>query len=177
MDTLTHTDTVKAVALRSFELMRDGSLPEFEALIHPDAVNREEKDEPPASRGRGPKPFYATALWLREAFADLDWEIHDVVVEDDLAVVHCTMSGRQVGTFVGFDADARVAEAFPATGRAFAVTQTHWLRVEGGRLTEHWANRDDLGMAMQLGWAPPSPSYIVRMALAKRRARRRYATG
>jgi predicted ester cyclase len=175
MDTLTDTDTIKAVALRSIELMRDGTLAEFEALIHPDAVNHEEKDEPPASRGRGPKPFYATALWLREAFADLDWEIHTVAAEDDLVVVHCTMSGRQVGTFVGFDADAQVAEAFPPTGKSFAVTQTHWLRVQGGLLTEHWANRDDLGMAMQLGWAPPSPRYLIRMALAKRRAKRRYS--
>jgi ketosteroid isomerase-like protein len=171
MHTLTDTDTVKQVALRSFELMRDGTLPEFEALIHPDAVNREEKDEPPASRGRGPKPFYATALWLREAFADLDWEIHDVVVQDDLAVVHCTMSGRHAGPFVAFDEQARVADAFPPTRKHFAVTQTHWIRVRGGLLTEHGASRDDLGMAMQLGWAPPSPRYLVRMAIAKRHAR------
>ena len=175
MDTLTDTDTVKAVALRSFELMRDGSLAEFEALVDPDAFNHEGKDEPPAARGRGPRAYYATALWLREAFAELDWEIHTAVVEDDLVVVHCTMSGLQTGTFVGFDADARVAEAFPATGKRFAVTQTHWIRVRGGRVTEHWGNRDDLGMAMQLGWAPPSPRYLVRMALAKRRARKRYS--
>jgi predicted ester cyclase len=175
MDTLTHTDTVRAVALRSIELMRDGDLEDFEALIAPDAVNHEEKDEPPASRGHGPRPFHATALWLRESFEDLDWTIHHVVVQGDLAVVHCTMSGRHVGTFVGFDADARVAEAFPPTGKRFAVTQTHWLRVRGGMLTEHWANRDDLGMAMQLGWAPPGPGYLIRMALAKRRARRRYS--
>jgi ketosteroid isomerase-like protein len=167
------TDTAKAVALRSFDLMRDGTLADFEALIHPDAVNHEAKDEPPESRGRGPRPFYATALWLRDAFADLDWEIHTVVAEGDLVVVHCTMTGRHVRTFVAYDEDARVADAFPATGKPFASTQTHWLRIADGRLIEHWANRDDLGMAMQLGWAPPSPLYLLRMALAKRRARRR----
>jgi hypothetical protein len=37
---------------------------------------------------------------------------------------------------------------------------------------EHWANRDDIGTATQLGWVPPSPAYLVRMALATRRARR-----
>jgi predicted ester cyclase len=165
-------DAAKAVALRSFELMRDGTFADFEALIHPDAVNHEEKDEPPESRGRGPRPFHATALWLRGAFAELDWEIHRVVAEGDLVVVHCTMTGRHVNTFVGYDEDARVADAFPATGKRFAVTQTHWIRIADGRLIEHWANRDDLGMAMQLGWAPPSPLYLLRMALAKRRARR-----
>jgi predicted ester cyclase len=166
-------EATKAVALRSIELMRDGTLADFEELIHPDAVNHEAKDEPPESRGRGPRPFYATALWLRDAFAELDWEIHTVVAEDDLVVVHCTMSGRHARTFVAYDADACVADAFPATGKRFATTQTHWIRVAGGQLVEHWANRDDLGTAMQLGWAPPSPRYLLRMALAKRRARRR----
>ena len=175
MDTVIDTDAVKAVALRSLELMRDGTLADFEALIHPEAINREEKDEPPASRGRGPRPFHATAEWLRDAFAELEWEVHTVVVQGDLAVVHCTMTGRHARTFVAFDEEARVTDAFPATGKRFAVTQTHWIRVAGGMLTEHWANRDDLGMAMQLGWAPPSPRYLLRMALAKRRAVRRYS--
>ena len=165
-------EAVRAAALRSFALMRDGTLADFEALVHPDAINREAVDEPPECRPPGPAAFHATAVWLRAAFAGLDWEIHDVVVQGDLAAVHCTMSGTHVRTFVAYDAEARVADAFPPTGRSFAVTQTHWLRVRGGMVTEHWANRDDLGMAMQLGWAPPGPAYLVRMALAKRRARR-----
>ena len=42
---------------------------------------------------------------------------------------------------------------------------------------EHWANRDDMGTAAQLGWVPPSPLYLLRMARAKRRARTRYRAG
>ena len=37
---------------------------------------------------------------------------------------------------------------------------------------EHWANRDDLGNATQLGWIPPTPIFLLRMLLATRRARR-----
>ena len=61
---------------------------------------------------------------------------------------------------------------FPPTGRTFAMTQSHWFRLEDGRIIEHWANRDDLGMARQLGWIPPSPAFLVKMARAKRRALR-----
>ena len=168
-DTAVH---LKNLCVRAVHIMADGSLEEFEAVVHPQARNREDVREPPESRGRGPTAFYATALWLRGAYADLHWEIHEVVAEDDVVTLHATMSGRHVGTFVGYDIDARPAQAFPPTGKTFATTQTHWFRVADGKVIEHWANRDDLGTAMQLGWTPPSPRYLVRMALATRRARR-----
>jgi len=63
-----------------------------------------------------------------------------------------------------------VDSVFPATGRTFATTQSHWFRIHDGRIAEHWANRDDLGTARQLGWIPPTPGYLLRMARAKRRA-------
>ena len=95
-----------------------------------------------------------------------------MVAEGDLVVVHCTMNGRHVRPFVSYDAEARVSEVFPPTGATFASTQTHWLRITNDKVIEHWANRDDLGMAVELGWVPPRPLYLLRSALAKRRARR-----
>jgi len=161
------------VALESIEIMGTGTKADFERVIHPDCVNHEAKDEPPASRvPYGPEAVRATALWLRAAYSDLRWEIHDVVAERDLVVVHCTMSGRHTGLFIAYDEDGGVDEVFPPTGEEFATTQTHWLRIEDGKLIEHWANRDDLGTAKQLKWVPPTPAYLFRMALAKRRAKR-----
>jgi len=183
MGTMTTTDTLeltaeqmKAVAIRSMQIMATGTRDEFDEVVHPDAVNRESKDEPPETRGRGPAAFYATALWLRGWFDDLAFEVHDVVVDGDLVVVHNTMSGRHTGTAVMYGVDGGVEQAMPPTRRTFATTQSHWLRVRDGKVVEHWANRDDQGTAMQLGWIPPSPWYLVKMALATRRARRREAT-
>ncbi len=173
MDT-THIDT-KELCVRATHMMADGTFEDFEAVVHPHARNREAIDEPPETRGRGPAAFYATALWLRDAYAELRWDIHDVVSQGDLVVLHATMSGRHTGTFLGYDADARPARAFPPTGKRFATTQTHWFRVADGKVIEHWANRDDLGTAMQLGWTPPSPLYMVKMLLATRRAKREAA--
>jgi predicted ester cyclase len=163
----------EAVVLRSIEIMNGGSLEDFHELIHPHCVNHEAKAEPPATRGRGPEAMYATARWLQAAYADLRWEIHEVVVERDLVAVHCTMSGRHVGDFVTYTEDGAVGDVFPPTGEHFATTQSHWFRVRDGKVVEHWANRDDLGTAQQLGWVPPTPPYLLRMALARRRARRR----
>jgi predicted ester cyclase len=163
----------ESVVLRSFEVMGGGRLEEFHEVFHPECFNHEAKAEPPAARGRGPEAMYATAQWLLAAYADLTWEIHEVVVERDLVAVHCTMSGRQVGDFVTYTEDGAVGDVFPPNGKHFATTQSHWFRVRDGKVVEHWANRDDLGTAQQLGWVPPTPPYLLRMARAKRRARRR----
>jgi predicted ester cyclase len=163
--------------VRSLEVMGGGLREEFDEVFHPECVNREAQAEPPATRGRGPEVMYATAQWLQAAYAELSWEIHEFVVERDLVVVHCTISGRHVGDFVTFTEDGVVADVFPPTGRPFATTQSHWFRLRDGKVVERWANRDDLGTAQQLGWVPPTPRYLFRMERAKRRARRREGTG
>ncbi len=163
-------DDPKTLCVRSIQMMADGDLLEFEALIHPEATNREAAREPIAARGRGPTAFYATALWLRGAFSDLRWDVHDVAADGDLVAIHCTMSGRHTGPFVHYDGTGAVSQVMPPTGKSFSATQSHWFRHAGGKIIEHWANRDDLATATQAGWIPPSPRYLVRMAIAKRRA-------
>jgi predicted ester cyclase len=174
MTTIMNATGDKATCITSLNLMATGTVEEFDEIYGPEATNRESKDEPPATRGQGPDAMYATALWLREAYSDLRWEVHDAVQEGALVVLHATMSGRQTGPFTAYAEDASVEMVFPPRGgRDFAVTQTHWFRMKDGKIDEHWANRDDLTMGQQLGWTPPSPVYLARMLMARRRARRR----
>jgi len=162
-----------ALCVHSMDLMATGALEDFERVYHPRAVNREAAVEPPAARQAGPAGFYATALWLRAAFSGLRFEIHEAVEHDDLVVFHVTMSGRHTGDFVTYQPDTTTVDAaMPPAGKAFAITQTHWFRTRDGLITEHWANRDDLAMARQAGWVPPSPRFLLRAALAKRRAQK-----
>lgn len=168
----TATIDAKSVCVRSIELMARGSWPDFDEVVGADAVNREAADEPLAARRRGPAAFLASAQWLRSAFDDLTWQVLDVVAEADLVCVHAIMSGRHTRPFVLFAEDGRPRQAFAPTGRQFRTSQTHWFRLVDGKIVEHWANRDDQGQALQLGWVPPSPIYLLRMAIALRRARR-----
>jgi predicted ester cyclase len=160
------------VCIDTIALLADGDRGAFERLVHPQARNRESVDEPPTCRVPGPAGFHAAAQWLRTAFTDLTFDVHDAVAQGDLVVVHVTMRGRHTGPMVVHRSDGTVREVFPPTGNTFASTQTHWFRLADDLVVEHWANRDDIGTAHQLGWVPRSPSYLVRMAAARGRARR-----
>ena len=77
---------------------------------------------------------------LNQAFSDQQWDIHDVIAEDDKVVIRCTHTGQHTGDFFGL----------PATGRRFAYEQMHIVRVVNGKGVEHWAVRDDASLMQQL---------------------------
>lgn len=162
---------------KAIMMMPSAPLREFELVYDADAVNRESDHEPPAARQHGPDGFHATALWLRSAFSDLEFTVDAIAVDDDLAVTWGFMAGRHTGTFTTWRPDGEIARAFPPTGRSFRVQQAHFVRARGGRIVEHWAVRDDTGLADQLGWMPPGPAYLVRSSLATASMRRQLRSG
>ena len=161
-----------SVAVCSIHAMATGDRIDFDLLYHPHAVDRENQVQPPSSRVPGPAGFYSTALWLRAGFAGLHYDIHHAIADGSLVVVNSTMNGRHVAPWAVYTDDGTVDTVFPPTNRTFAMTQSHWFRIEDGKIIEHWANRDDIGTAKQLGWIPPTPAYLFKMARAKRRAKR-----
>jgi predicted ester cyclase len=171
LDTSTR-DELADLAVRSIRLMADGTLDDLRRVVHPEAANRESVAEPPQARGRGPSAFWATAQWLRAAFSEMAFPVDTVLVDGDLAVTHGLMTGRHTGEFVVWTPEGTVERAFAPTGRRFEVRHAHFLRFRDGLVSEHWAVRDDQSLALQLGWVPPTPTYLLRCALATRRARR-----
>jgi predicted ester cyclase len=147
----TTTPTSVALARSAIEAMASGAAEDFARIIAPDAHNREAATEPLACREPGPAGWYATALWLRDMFSDMRWEIHEAVADGDLVALHVTMRGVHTGRYTKYAPDGTVVVDRPPSGRAFAATQSHWFRVADGQLVEHWANRDDLAVATQLG--------------------------
>jgi hypothetical protein len=56
------------------------------------------------------------------------------------------LDGTHLGDFFGD----------PPTGRRVTWTETRWARWQDGRVVEHWANTDALGMLRQLGLVQPT---------------------
>jgi predicted ester cyclase len=148
---------------------------ELEATVHADAVNHEAHAEPPEARGQGPAAFFSTAEWLGEAFSDLEWTTERNVVDGDVVVTYGYLSGRHSGPFTVWTADADIERVFVPTGRTFRVRQAHFQRLVDGKVAEHWAVRDDQGMAHQCGWLPPTPAFLMKCGRATSRARKTLA--
>lgn len=75
------------------------------------------------------------------AFPDLQVTIQHQVAEGDLVMTHKTFTGTHQGQFMGV----------APTGKAISFGVIDILRVEEGKIVEHWAIQDRLGMMQQLG--------------------------
>ena len=137
----------KELVRRNFEILNTGDVEAADENISPEFFNHEAKDEPPECQLPGPEGFKGTVRWLRRAFPDLHFEERDTIAEGDRVVSYVVMSGTHQGELEGM---------LPfRTGRKFSVRQAHFFRVgDDGKIAEHWALRDDLGMMQQLGVIP-----------------------
>ena len=81
-------------------------------------------------------------------FASLEW-----VAEGEWASVRGMFSGTHRG--IGrIPVNGGMLVGVQPTGRHFEVQHIHMFQVRGGKIIEHFANRDDLGMMQQLGLLP-----------------------
>jgi predicted ester cyclase len=100
-------------------------------------------------RVHGPDTMRQTVAWLTEQFPDLRMTIEALVCEGDLVATRVRSEGTNLGKLNG---------VMPPTGKRFVARQSHWFRVQDGKLAEHWATREDLPTMLQLGVIrPPGP--------------------
>jgi steroid delta-isomerase-like uncharacterized protein len=83
--------------------------------------------------------------WLLCVFPDHRFDVEVVAAEGETVALRGTMTGTHEGELVGI----------APTGKRVAAQQSHWFRIEDGKIAEHWAVRDDLVMLRQLGVMPP----------------------
>ena len=123
------------------EVFNRGNFDAADAFVSPDFHNHEMSTD----ALRVPEAFKSPARRLRLAFPDLHAVLHEVVVEGDLAVGRIMLSGTHQGEFMGVS----------GTGRSFSIQHIHMYRMTDGKIAEHWACRDDLGLLTQLGLMRP----------------------
>ena len=90
---------------------------------------------------------------IKTIFPDARLSILHSIAEDEWVVVRCTYSGTHRGV-ASLPVDGGMLVGVPPTGRFFEVQHIHMYRVLNGKIAEHFANRDDVGMVRQLGVLP-----------------------
>ncbi len=121
------------------EVWNDHDLAAIDELVSPEYFNHAAST---AEYQRGGAKL--AVEWLLSVFPDHRFDIEDAAAEGDTVAVRGTMGGTHEGDLMGI----------APTGKRVAVQQTHWFRVADGKVAEHWAVRDDLGMMRQLGVMP-----------------------
>ena len=89
-------------------------------------------------------------------FPDWRMEIVEAIASDDSVIVRCTVTGTHQGVGKLPINGALLIDVKP-TGKHFEVQHIHWYKLKDGKIVDHRANRDDIGMMRQLGLLPPIP--------------------
>ncbi|MGH2587950.1 MAG: ester cyclase [Dehalococcoidia bacterium] len=135
------TDENKAIMRRFIEaVFNEKRLDRAEELVAPDYLDHG------ALPSQAPGIEGAKQRWamFNAAIPDMRTTIEDLVAEGDKVVVRYTAEGTQQGEMMGI----------PPTGKRFRMTGINITRMAGGKLAEHWAEMDMLGMMQQLGVIP-----------------------
>lgn len=90
--------------------------------------------------GMGVSVFDVVGGWFEASFSDRRVEHHATMTDDERVLVWFTMHGVHIGNAFPRMVNLDVA------GEDVVWPQVHILRVERGKLVEHWAVRDDLVM-------------------------------
>jgi predicted ester cyclase len=127
----------RAVVLRYVdEVWNRHDLDAIDGLVSPDYVNHAATTE--EYRHGGGRQIWE---WILSVFPDHRFDVEHIAADGDTVAVLGTMVGTHEGELMGI----------APTGRRVVARQSHWFRVAEGRVAEHWAVRDDLGMLQQLG--------------------------
>ena len=130
----------KAVVLRYVEEVWNGhDLDAIDGLVSPEYVNHAASTEE-YRRGGARR----AVEWVLSVFPDHRFDVEDAAADGQTVALRGTMVATHEGELMGIG----------PTGRRVSAQQSHWFRVADGKITKHWAVRDDLGMMRQLGIMP-----------------------
>jgi len=134
------TETQKMVERIPLEVFNKDNFGLIDELVSTEFVDHFVQPGIPANR----IGFKQSAIALKKAFPDLRYMIEDSIEAGDRVVHNVTATGTMTGEFLGI----------APTGKRAIWTEIHIARVANGRLVEHWAVVDQLGMLVQLGIVP-----------------------
>jgi predicted ester cyclase len=141
------------------ETFNDGNLALAEELISPDAVNHDPAEPARMRELRGPEVLKRTVEMYRAAFPDVRITVDDVIASGDKVAIRWHSEGTHRGELEGLAPTG-------VRGGITGISIDHW---KDGKVVESWTEWDNLGLARQLGAAPPEGSMGEKFGTAMQR--------
>jgi predicted ester cyclase len=142
----------------------DGKFELIDQLVAPEALNHDPALPAHMRDLRGPEGLKRIVTMYRTAFPDLRMTVDDVIASGDKVVLRWHSEGTHHGELAGL----------APTGARGSVTGISIDRWKDGKLVEGWAEWDNLGLARQLGAAPPEGSVGEKVGLGLQRLMARW---
>src|SRR5215472_15362252 len=144
MSSNTSSEAAKAIVRRNTEEVQGrGNFDVFEELFAHDFVDHTPQPNTTPDKA-GVRRLYT---YLRAAFPDFRAEIHWQLADADRVTTYKTYYGTHEGTFLGI----------APTHRKIHFESVDVMRVQNGKITDHWGVANLLSLMQQIGgWAPRS---------------------
>jgi steroid delta-isomerase-like uncharacterized protein len=140
---MTTTAENKDLVRRFIQCINDHDVDALASFVADDVVNHAAIPE-----AQGVKGLRTIFTKIFTAMPDYRTRCEDLVAEGDRVMARVSVRGTQTGPL------AFAYAPLPATGRTVETEAIHVMRIASGRIVEHWAGRDDIGMLRQLGHLP-----------------------
>src|SRR5260370_17431877 len=144
------SDEAKAVVRRNTEEVQGkGKFEVFEELFADDFVDHTSQPGTTPDKA-GVRKLYT---YMRQAFPDFYAEIHWQLADGDRVTTYKTYHGTHKGPFLGI----------APTHRKIHFETVDVMRVQKGKITDHWGVGNLLSLMQQIGgWTPPAGATISR---------------
>ena len=125
---------------RQFELLNAGDTRGAAALWGPESYNH----------GGPVNPLVMSKVYESLRSLHESHTLHEMLAEGEWVAVRTTCQGIHAAEPV-VPVNGGIFSGLKPTGRRYTAQHIHLFRIAAGRIVEHWANRDDLGVARQVG--------------------------
>ena len=130
----------KAACQRFYDLVLNaGDTTLVDTLVAADAV--EHQVMPPGYPAGTAAALRKFVVDWHLAFPDIKVSVGSMVAEGNQVAIYSTMTGTNTGVFMGMK----------PTGKAIKVEGFDLVRIENGKMVEHWGLNDNYAMMLQLG--------------------------
>lgn len=141
------------------ETFNTGNLEIIDQLVAQDAINHDPAEPARIRKLRGPEVLKQTVQMYRNAFPDVRITVDEVIAAGDKVVLRWHSEGTHRGQL----------EGLAPTGVRGSVTGISIDLWRDDKVVESWTEWDNLGLARQLGAAPPEGSASEKLGMAMQR--------